>query len=511
MKVTFHLFISSRIIILFVVLVCLLLLEQEEATTTAAAGFGKRTSRTVAKPLATSLNYFDSRGAGERNHIVVVVSDDDVTSTLAAALSLRGGGAEKKATPTTGKRRRTNRSSKRSRKTKTQEIHKVLKKDTAESMGDAIRDRAQDLLREDEEITVASEHSLPAIMNQRMLESIGWAMGASDFRSNSTTTINTNGVDAGVEVATTSVLAHYFLKSHGGAHAIQCLLSVCAAMAGAGALVFRTNLVLQRTLTKRCLMFAMLKHVSGLLAGAIVAARAVPEVGLPTTRAWLEQLVADPISQYVFYTACLLLWLPAMSTNGATSIFWWEKFTALLLGPVLLRETVSSALVLSDILVLWSCSGIEDDDGWLKNLVQSAFELFHKVLDAWMSIVVTPKVWRPASPAQRQAILSKLTSKLSLAMEVAVGAVLLADACFSSATFIFGTSGHRPPFFSLLKRLICTRLFIQFLWNRRSKIDRLVTDVRGGAAHIPMYILDVLIDPAASMGIRQETLGSSMN
>ena len=54
---------------------------------------------------------------------------------------------------------------------------------------------------------------------------------------------------------------------------------------------------------------------------------------------------------------------------------------------------------------------------------------------------------------------------------------------------------------SVVKRLICARLYLQFLWSRKRKINRLVTDIRGGSAQLPFYVLDVLMDPWAAMGL----------
>lgn len=348
----------------------------------------------------------------------------------------------------------------------------LKEKDAAQALGDAIRERADDL-RQDS----------PLDQIETSVRSLGWALGASD---------HDNSDDAGVEIAATSVLAQYFLKSHGGAHAIQCLCSVLATVAGLGALLWPPPL--NSTLTKRCLFFAMTKHVSGLLAASLLTAKAIPEVGLRQARLWMEQLVRDPVSQYVFYCACLMVWLPPDPVGC-----WWQSYpmvSMLLVGPVLLREVVSSALVVSDVLVLWSL-------GSSNNNLRHALSVAQSGVDVGMSLLVTPSVWRSASAAQKQAILAKLTSRVSLALEVAVGLLLALDATRGIVEFTFAASSKRPAFVPLVRRVLCTRLFLHFLWTRRRKISRLGVQIRGGAAQLPFYVLEVLLDPRKSMGLEE--------
>jgi hypothetical protein len=375
--------------------------------------------------------------------------------------------------------------------TNKKKIEKVLKeKDTAQALGDAIRDRAGQLRRESPFLERIDQS----------VASIGWAMGASDRRL-----IEEPAEDAagGVEAAPTSVLVHYFLKSHGGAHALQCICSLLATIAGLGSMLLPCSSPLCLTLMKRCMLFAMVKHVSGLLATTFLAARAIPDVGFREARVWMEQLATDPVSQYVFYTACTMLWLPdRLPTNGA---LWWQSHAmipSLLVGPVVLREIISTVLVLSDVLVLWICGSSEKGDNLT---VKKLLSLSQSLVNAVMSILVTPKIWRSANAAQRQEILAKLISKLSLALEVLVGLLFAADAAKGVVEFSFASLSQRPPFFQLVKRLLCTRLYLHFLWTRRRKINRLATKIRGGAGKLPMYVLDVLSDPRSSMGLPKQS------
>jgi hypothetical protein len=368
------------------------------------------------------------------------------------------------------------------------EIGKALKeKDAAQALGDAIRDRAEQLRR---------ESPLFERIDQSVA-SVGWALGASDRRL-----IEEPADDAagGVEAAPTSVLMYYFLKSHGGAHALQCVCSLLATIAGLGSMLLPCTSPLCLTLMKRCMLFAMVKHVSGLLATTFLTARAIPDVGFREARVWMEQLAIDPVSQYVFYAACTLLWLPDhFPKDGA--LLWWQAYPmipSLLVGPVVLREIISIALVLSDVLVLWICGSSEEGDN---RAVKMLLSLSQSFVNAVMSILVTPKLWRSANAAKRQEILAKLTSKLSLALEVLVGLLFTADAGKGVAEFSFASLSQRPPFLQLVKRLLCTRLYLHFLWTRRRKISRLATTIRGGAGKLPMYVIDVLMDPRSSLGL----------
>jgi hypothetical protein len=381
--------------------------------------------------------------------------------------------------------------------TNKKEIDKILKeKDAAQVLGDAIRDRAEQL-RQESPIFERVDQSVA---------SVGWALGASDRRL-----IEEPADDAagGVEAAPTSVLMYYFLKSHGGAHALQCVCSLMATIAGLGSMLLPCTSPLCLTLMKRCMLFAMVKHVSGLLATTFLTARAIPDVGFREARVWMEQLAIDPVSQYVFYAACTILWLPEHLPAPTDGTLWWQAYPmipSLLVGPVVLREIISIALVLSDVLVLSICGSEEGDNRAVKMLLS----ISQSFLNAVMSILVTPKLWRSANAAKRQEILAKLTSKLSLALEVLVGLLFTADAGKGVIEFSFASLAQRPPFLQLVKRLICTRLYLHFLWTRRRKISRLATTIRGGAGKLPLYFLDVLNDPRSSLGLPEQASSNKL-
>lgn len=319
------------------------------------------------------------------------------------------------------------------------------------------------------------------------ISSLGHAVGASDQR------ISSEG--GGVEAATTSVLANYFLKSHGGVHGLQFICSGLATFCGLLALSMSKSPA-GLVFMKRSMMFAMFKHVSGVLAGASMAAKAIPKIGLGNARQWMEQLVLDPVSQYVFYTALILVWLPS---KGKVDVSWWWKlsiFQFLVMGPVLIREIISNIMVVSDILVLCSVSGDS-------TILETFLKISNSVINAVMSLIVSPKTWRSADPSGRQAILAKLVSQISLGMEVGVGALLLLDLVFG--LLVSTLTSNRPSFREALTKLLCVRLYLHFLWVRRKKVLKLATDVRGGASHIPFRILDAIYEPCKAMGLEKES------
>ena len=324
------------------------------------------------------------------------------------------------------------------------------------------------------------------------ISSLGYALGASDQRMRSD--------GGGVEAATTSVVANYFLKSHGGAHALQCACSLLATLSGFGAILFQKS-DLGLTMLQRTMIFAMIKHVSGLLVGASLAAKAIPKIGLSQARGWMEKLVMDPVSQYVFYTALILLWTPNRQQWPSR---WWASMPIvppILVGPILLREVISTMLVVSDILVLCSCG----EDNPSSEAIKTVLKVSQSVVNAVMSLLVTPSTWREADPAKRQAILAKLVARVSLVLEVVVGFLLSVDFLFGFFELAFGRSGQRPPLLNAVKRLLCVRLFIHFLWVRRQKLRHMAVKLRGGAAQFPFRILDILLNPLSSMGITDST------
>jgi hypothetical protein len=323
------------------------------------------------------------------------------------------------------------------------------------------------------------------------VRSVGHALGASDVIM----TMSEQG--GGVEAPPMSVIANYFLKSHGGAHWLQSLLSSLATASALGAMqaVSKQNDKWALVLLRRAMLFAMLKHISGLLASASVAATAIPKVGLSKARKWMEEIVREPVAQYVFYTALLLLWAP----TSLPAVWWWPRHgwvVSLLVAPILFREVISTLLVVSDCMVLWNV-GSNQENGILEQILKVS----QSTVNAGMSLLVGPTKWRPANPAQRQAILATLISKMSLAFEAGVGAFLIIDLFIG---LIFGMSGgQRTSWYEGLTKLLVVRLYTHYLlWSRKKKLFKLATEVRGGAVQLPFWILDTLYEPAKALGIK---------
>jgi len=461
-------------------------------------------------------------------------------------------------------------------------------KDTAAALGNAIRARRDDLLRSDDDDHDNTIHPLHGV--DASIASLGLALGTSDPASaggaaasasassdgSSTTSSSRNGLDTtadddeggGVQPSPSAVLANYFLQSHGGAHGIQSLLSFLSVLAGVGALLLPPPTAaasssqtattgrggwIKLILLRRCLLCALVKHAAGLVAVATLSARRLPDVGFRQTRRRIEALALDPVSQYLFYCALLLVWVPSLvassgggggggggwlrgrgkaaakaaaaaaatatATDAAAAskivvptIPWWLNgrstsfyTTACLLGPVLLREVVSTAWVVSDVFVILASSssssssaeGVEYGEKEEPFLLRAA----RTSVDAFLSILFTPSRWRDADSASRQKLLAKLVARTSLALEVMTGIIIMYDAIRAFSDYTLSPVGARPALLSVAKRVLCARLYLNFMLVRRKKIDNLVNIIRGGALQVPGRILDVLLEPKAAMGL----------
>lgn len=131
-----------------------------------------------------------------------------------------------------------------------------------------------------------------------------------------------------------SVVADYFLHTHGGTHAAQCLLSLLAAALGlacltlpavpspaaiaatapsADALARRLlRAAARHDLLQQTLLLAAAKHAVGLLGAASLGASArhgIPRLGVREARRHLEAVASDPVGRYLFYCALLSVWL----------------------------------------------------------------------------------------------------------------------------------------------------------------------------------------------------------
>lgn len=343
----------------------------------------------------------------------------------------------------------------------------------------------------------------------------------------------------GVQASPSAVLAKYFLHSHGGSHGIQSLLSLLSVLAGAGAVAVappggeRGGGWAKLVLLRRCLLCAAARHGAGLAAAASLGARRIPAIGWLETRGRMRALALDPVAQYWFYCALLLFWAPvvrvaapaaaakggkegaaaaaaATATATATTpaaavamaVPWWlegrrtsTRSLLCLLGPILLREVVSTAWVVSDCFVMLTLASSGGDEPTLLRLARG-------ITDAGLSLIFTPSKWRGSDSAARQKMLARLVAKASLALEVLTGAILLYDAIRAFSDYSLSPVGARPSLPSVGKRILCARLYLHFLLVRRKKIRNLVGDIRGGAAQVPGKVLDALLEPKKAMGIK---------
>ena len=434
----------------------------------------------------------------------------------------------------------------------TEQIKEAMRrnKDSAAALGDAIRSRA-DVLR-------ADDRQPPLHGVDASIASLSLGLGSSDpaaaraklaaVAGSARSDGEADGADhhdgGGVEVATSAVLANYFLQSHGGAHGVQSLLSLLSVLAGLGALFLPPPVVaadgvptgtrawIKLILLRRCLLCALAKHAAGLVAVTALSARRIPAVGLRQTRKRIEALALDPVAQYLFYCALLLVWAPSlMASTGAVAVAagkkaakkaattaatasgivapkvpWWfdgktTSFysTLCLLGPILLREVVSTAWVVSDVFVILASSGGADgSEPFLLSAARSS-------IDALLNLLFTTSRWKDADAATRQKLLAKLVAKASLFFEILTGFVLAYDGVRALSDYTLSPVGARPTTLSVAKRAMCAYLYFNFLMVRRKKISSLVSTLRGGAMHVPARILDILLEPKREMGFEVDS------
>jgi hypothetical protein len=435
----------------------------------------------------------------------------------------------------------------------TDQIKEAMKrnKDTAAALGDAIRSRA-DVLRADDrsgqappplhgvDASIASlslglGSSDPAAARAKLAAAAAGDGEADDGTARRSSTDRHDG--GGVEVASSAVLAH----------GVQSLLSLLSVLAGLGALSLPPPTVaadgtvptgtrgwIKLILLRRCLLCALAKHAAGLIAVTTLSARRIPAVGFRETRKRIEALALDPVAQYLFYCALLLVWAPSLTASTgavaaaagkkaakkaaaaaaaatasgivAAQVPWWfdgktTSFysTLCLLGPILLREVVGTAWVVSDVFVILASSG--GADGAEPFLLSAA----RGSADAILNLLFTTSRWKEADAATRQKLLAKLVAKVSLLLEILTGFILAYDGMRALSDYTLSPVGARPTMAAVAKRAMCAYLYFNFLLVRRKKISSLVTTIRGGAAHVPGRLLDIILEPKKEMGFEDDS------
>lgn len=461
-------------------------------------------------------------------------------------------------------------------------------KDAATALGDAIRNRADELRRD---VILLDTRSYSERVFDTAVLSVGLSLGTAGTDVDNTNVNDGKGgkVDAvmayyrhghrnndsrrrrrgnkyrynddeeEIQQQRPSVLiSEYFVMTHGGTHIAQCLLSLLASMLGVACLLlpsfpshglgttivsnkdataFSRYILLSTTkcqLLQQTLLVAMAKHASGIVGAINLGAHQIPRTGVRDARRRIELVASDPVGQYLFYCSLLAVWIgwfgggngsgrmgdyvaelkgnvisimnaAAITTTTTTDYSTTTTTTAptvqlldalsqhpppwflcqspygvghivpfLALGPILLREVISVVWVCSDVLTLLSVS----TSGMTGAILSRALTTSNAAMDIFMSTVISRERWRDADSFQRQRSLSFLVSRISLLMELAMGAVLLVDAAVSFWTYAFigptttmtsgKISGHYP-FRSMLGKTVCAHLYINFLLSRMKK------------------------------------------
>eukprot|EP00560_Eucampia_antarctica_P008349 CAMPEP_0197826752 /NCGR_PEP_ID=MMETSP1437-20131217/3658_1 /TAXON_ID=49252 ORGANISM="Eucampia antarctica, Strain CCMP1452" /NCGR_SAMPLE_ID=MMETSP1437 /ASSEMBLY_ACC=CAM_ASM_001096 /LENGTH=470 /DNA_ID=CAMNT_0043427321 /DNA_START=43 /DNA_END=1452 /DNA_ORIENTATION=+ len=365
-----------------------------------------------------------------RIRMMIPASLSSVSSRVNLAGVLRGGAEEQVLSSSSSsnpgrkrKRRKKSRIEKSTSTTVTDEqtdgrdmMNAAMKeKDAATSLGDAIRQRG-DILRADPLSFDLPHYDSRTYRFDASLHSLGTALGCSTTTTTTTTSTamdKEGGVSrmmdrkrndgGGVEVSSSAVLAQYFLKSHGGAHGIQCLASLLAVLYGTLAMVLvhkvqvpstsSSSTSIVGTMMRRCLLSAMAKHFSGLLAAAWLSAQRIPRVGLRNTKHLIHNTIStDPVSQYLFYCSLWILYLSTTTTSTtSTTMRYYKMFVTCLIGPIWTREVVSTLLVLSDIVVLSYNSASQTLPTWYKLLTNKALDQFI------MPLIIGKHKWKQAT------------------------------------------------------------------------------------------------------------------
>ncbi len=281
-------------------------------------------------------------------------------------------------------------------------------------------------------------------------------------------------------------LENYFFKSHCGLYWIQTLSSLLASVLGTWSvsIVLRQAMVSQSSalsngalpfvLMRRCFLTALSKYITGFGAIILLSAAQIRSIGLHRTRTRIRKILTSTeegaIAQYLFYCAILLVWTrPQKDYNILPWYMSHVPLVTCLLGPILLREIVHVAWVISDIMVIIS-RGQKHGAGFLIHLLHSSFAA---VFNGWMRLLVGSDMWSKADSLTRQRLLSVLAMRLSLLMELCTGCLILLDTLRKFADYCLIIPGsQRPPLIDVVKGVFCSRLYIHYL---QLKLQRQVT------------------------------------
>ena len=82
-----------------------------------------------------------------------------------------------------------------------------------------------------------------------------------------------------------------------------------------------------------------------------------------------------------------------------------------------------------------------------------------------------------------------------------MGILIVVDSLKSFWYLSLAPMTTRSSFWRLVKRLVCAKLYTQFLLVRKQRISELMSTIRGGAMQLPERVLDTLLDPKKAMGL----------
>lgn len=326
-----------------------------------------------------------------------------------------------------------------------------------------------------------------------------------------------------------TLLADYIVKTNGGTHIVQTLLSLVAVSMGVACLLLppfpriqnnksttaeSLSLSMLRSSTKyklmqQTLLLAAVRYLVAMLGAINLSASQIRQLGIRNARRHLEQVALHPVGQCLFSCSLLVAWLKSsamgdyaasmrgsvvsvmnssgeggVSTTTTRSLLldllsqqpppWFSSreyggavIALLILGPLLLRETISIIWTFSDLISI-SVSG----DGPLSRLASSLTSATRSILDIFMFILFKSEDWRNADSFHRQKSLARLVARWSQLIEWAVGALLTGDAVHSFWTLAFvpsSSTGSNMTFKRVLGKAVCANMYVSFLLSRRRR------------------------------------------
>ena len=328
-----------------------------------------------------------------------------------------------------------------------------------------------------------------------------------------------------------TLLADYIVRTNGGTHLVQTLLSLVAVSMGVASLLLppfpqvRNNesataeslsLSMLRSSTKyklmqQTLLLGAVRYLVAMLGAINLSASQIRQLGIRNARRHLEQVALHPVGQCLFFCSLLVAWLNSSAmveyaasmrgnvisvmnnagTSGEDGVSttstrshlldllsqqpppWFSSrehggavIPLLILGPFLIRETISIIWTFSDLISI-SVSG----DGLLSRLASSLISATRSILDIFMSILFKSEDWRNADSFHRQKSLATLVARWSQILEWTLAFLIAGDAVHSFWTLAFapssGTSNLTLKCF--LGKAVCANMYVSHLVRRRRR------------------------------------------